>query len=222
MKVNDLSKELGVINKDLISFLKEDGYAISSHLQSVTDEMIERAREHFENNSVEVESVEETFVNNEIPVVEYASENVTFHPDDLIPCKSVTPWGLIALGVDKTVYRWNYYGDRDYVKYRDLQALRRTSYVTKPKFIIENADLCYQWRRELGETYKHFLGVDYPEEFFDMPDEKFKTMLNNAPNVIKEVVKVTAMNMIKNQNYPSIQKLTSVDEILGTCLKEFV
>ena len=28
----------------------------------------------------------------------------TFNPNDEIPCKSVTPWKLTAVGVDKTLY----------------------------------------------------------------------------------------------------------------------
>ena len=38
----------------------------------------------------------------------------------------------------------------------------------------------------------------------------------------KEVIKFTAMNMVRNENYPTLQKLTLVDEILGTCIKDFL
>ena len=227
MKVNELSKELNITNKELISFLKENGYKISSHMQTLTDEMIDLARTHFSNrfeNIIVEDSVEEVVNENksnknriETPVVKQ------FSMDDLIPCRSVTPWELIALGNDrKTVYHWSGYGDVDYIKYSDLQSLRRKDLIKAPKVIIEDADLCYQWRRELGDTYKHFLKVEYPEEFFDLSDSKFEDLLKNAPNVLKEVIKVTAMNMIKNENYPSVVKLTLVDEILGTCLKEFL
>ena len=41
MKINDLSSELGVINKDLIAFFKENGFKVSSHMQNATDEMID-------------------------------------------------------------------------------------------------------------------------------------------------------------------------------------
>ena len=46
--------------------------------------------------------------------------------------------------------------------------------------------------------------------------------LKDAPNVMKEVIKTTAISMIRGENYPSIQKLTLIDLILGTCLKEFI
>lgn len=224
MKVNDLSKELNVTNKDLIEFLKKNGYKVSSHMQNVTDEMIDLARENLTTSKVE-ENIEDEVeeVASRMGKPEIKIETKTFKPDDIIPCRSVTPWKLNALGVDrKTVYHWEYYGDVDYLTYRDLQALRRTNYITKPKIIIEDPDLCYQWRRELGDTYKYFLGVEYPEEFFDLSDVEFEKLLKQAPDTVKEVIKVTAMNMIKNENYPTIQKLRLIDDILGTCLKDFI
>ena len=224
MKVNELSKDLGVTNKELITFLKDNGYKISSHMQTLTDEMIDLATEKLV-KATTVEETEDVKVKAS-PVVskkEVKIETKQFKLDDVIPCRSVTPWKLNALGVDgRTVYHWEYFNDVDYLTYRDLQALRRSDYVTKPKFIIEDADLCYQWRRELGDTYKYFLGVEYPEEFFDLSDNEFEKLLKQAPDTIKEVIKVTAMNMIKNENYPTIQKLTLIDNILGTCLKEFI
>lgn len=48
MKINDLSKELGVKNKDLIAYLNEAGFnKVSSHLQMASDDMIDMARERF-------------------------------------------------------------------------------------------------------------------------------------------------------------------------------
>lgn len=227
MKVFELSKELGINNKELITFLKEKGYKVSSHMQSLTEEMIDVARENFKTAKVavveEVEEAEEVVVTTKKDIAAIIPETKTFKPDDLIPCRSVTPWKLVTVGVDKaTVYNWNGYGDIDYVAYKDLQALRRKDLITKPKVIIEDADLCYQWRKELGDTYKYFLGVEYPEEFFDLPDNKFKQLLTDAPDVVKEVIKTTAMNMVRNENYPTVQKLSLIDDILGTCIKDFL
>lgn len=222
MKVFELSKELNVTNKELIDFLKKNNYKVSSHVQVLTDEMLETVKEKFTANTPKNEPKKESVVTK---VVETPSEesHKVFKPDDLIPCRSVLPWKLVALGVDRvTVYHWNGFGDVDYVSYKDLQSLRRTDYITQPKILIEDADLCYQWRRELGDTYKYFLGVEYPEELFDASDDDFEYTLNNCPDVLKDVIKTTAFNMMKNENYPSVKKLTLIDEILGTCLKDFL
>lgn len=225
MTVNELSKEIGTTNKETITFLKGKGFKVSSHLQNVTDEMIDLVRK-------ELKPVEKTVLTNDKEsevdetkknIEDMIPEQKTFAMDDLIPCRSVTPWELIALGTDKkTVYHWSGFGDVDYIKYSDLQSLRRQDLIKAPKVIIEDASLCYQWRRELGDTYKYFLKVEYPEDFFDLPDAKFEELLKQAPNTVKEVIKVTAVNMIKNENYPSLIKLTLIDDILGTCLKEFL
>lgn len=226
MKINELSKNLGVTNKDLIDFLKNNGYKVSSHMQNATDEMIDLARaELVKESKKEVKEDENKTVKNtnKKDLLPDLKSTKVFKPDDLIPCKSVTPWKLNALGVDRTtVYHWEYYGDVDYLTYKDLQALRRTEYITKPKIIIDDVDLCYQWRRELGDTYKYFLNVEYPEEFFELDNNKFEDLLTKAPNVIKDVIKVTATNMIKNENYPDVKKIRIIDDILGTCLKDFI
>lgn len=218
MKINELSKELNITNKNLISYLRSDGFSVSSHMQNATDEMIESAQKHFASDSENTPPVTEE-INKEIK----QKGNKTFAPGDMIPCKSVTPWELLAVSADKqTVYRWTSYGDIEYVAFRDLQTMRSKDIIKKTKVIIEDPDLCYQWRRDLGETYKLFLKVEYPEEFFDLSDDKFRELLNKAPYTLKEVIKYTAMNMVRNENYPTVQKLKIVDEILGTCIREFL
>lgn len=47
MKVFELSKEFGATNKELIDFLKDKGFKVSSHSQNLTDEMIETAKRDF-------------------------------------------------------------------------------------------------------------------------------------------------------------------------------
>lgn len=221
MKVFELAKILDTTPKELITFFKDKGYKVSSHMQNLTDDMIDIAQSDFKKQN-DIDEVVEEFNENKTEIIQLdvQEQNKVFKSDDQIPCRSVTPWALNALSVDKNkVYHWRYFGDIDYLEYRDLQALRRSEYITKPKILIEDAALCYQWRRELGDTYKYFLDVEYPEEFFDLSDEKFKNLLAKAPDVLKEVIKTTALNMIKNKNYPSYNKLDIIDETLGTCLK---
>lgn len=230
MKINELSKELNVTNKEVIDFLKNKDFKVSSHMQNATDEMIELVRKYF--STREEETAEE--IPEEIPVEKNSVINPThtsipirptktFKPDEQIPCRSVTPWKLNALGTDKnTVYCWNNFGDVEYVAYKDLQAWRRKNIVIKPKIIIEDPDLCEQWKREIGDIYKPFIGVDYPEELFDLPDVEFEKLLKTSNDTVKEIIKVTAVNMIKNENFPTIPKIVLIDNILGTCIKEFL
>ena len=221
MKVHELSKEIGVTNKELITFLKNNGHSVSSHMQNVTDEMIDLVRNNFTKPEPEVKK-EEPKAEVRIPEPQRKVTR-TFNADDEIVCKSVTPWKLNAPGVDRnTVYHWEYFGDIDYVKYRDLQALRRTDYITKPKILIMDEDLRAMWARELKDTYKYFDGINYPEEYFDKSDEEFGEILRNAPHWLGEIIKTTAVTMIRNENYPSLNKIKLIDDILGTCIKDFL
>lgn len=222
MKVYELTKEVGAINKEVIAILKQNGYKISSHNQTLTDEMIECVRKNYSvSETKEQMETQKPIIQEKKKVEVYMPKR--FDPEELIACRSVTPNKLNAIGVDgTTVYHWANYGDVDYVKYKDLQSWRTTDYIRKPYIIVENEDICYQWRKDMGDTYKLFIDVEYPEEFFDKSDSEFEKLLNDAPNNIKDVIKVTAMNMIHNENYPTIQKLNIIDEKLGTCLKEFI
>ena len=224
MKIFELAKELDVTPKDLIAYYRNNNYQVSSHMQNVTDEMIDFARENMKEDS---DSKTEDIENKDLNTKEVKSQEKittkTFKPDDEIPCKSVTPWKLTAVGVDKnTLYHWEYFGDVEYVKYRDLQALRRTEYVTKPKILIMDKNLRNQWGRELGDVYKYFDGVEYPEEYFDKSDDEFEELLQKAPHWFGDIIKVTAMTMIRAENYPSVKKIRIIDDMLGTCIKDFL
>ena len=225
MIVNELSKELGVRNKDLIDFLKSKGFKISSHMQTLTNEMIDAVKTDFNQKQAEepVKSETETTVKKSTKKTPSPKQIKKFAPDDMIPCRSIVPWYLETIGLDRmTTYKWPNYGDVEYVAYRDLQSWRRKPVVKDAMIMIEDADICDQWKHDLGTLYKKYLNVEYPEEFFDIDDKAFEQMLKDATDVFKEVIKYTAIDMIRNENYPSLQKLTIIDDVLGTGIKEFV
>ena len=228
MIINDLSKELKVSNKEVISYLKSEGFKASSHMQTASDEMIEKAREHFAIKEVEADSVtetvEESTVANDSEVrkpVQKPMRKIAL--DEYITCKSVTPWKLVDVSVDKNVvYVWDYFGAEEDVMYRDLQSWRKKDIITAPQIIIEDDDIREAWKQDMTETYKVLIGVEYPEELFDMDDAEFTEFLRNASPTIKEVIKVTAIGMIHAENYPSLSKILAIDEVLNTDLRDFL
>ena len=223
MIVNELSKELGVKNKDVIDFLKANDFKVSSHMQTVTDEMIDLVREKLPVNKVNESEPKAPAPKKQVKKTVPKREPKKFSPDDQIPCRSLVPWKLIDVSLDKrTVYSWTGFGDVEYVAYRDLQGMRRRSMVQDALILIEDPDICEQWSRDLGDMYDKYLGVNYPEEFFDKSDEEFEKMLREAPDVFKEVIKYTALDMVRNENYPTLQKITIIDDVLGTGIKEFL
>lgn len=225
MIVNELSKELGVKNKELIDFLKSKGYKISSHMQSVDEAMIKDARDNFAKSVSKIPTATDTKTTTSTRQRKSVPPKVVkkFAPDDLIPCRSIVPWYLETVGLDKmTTYKWPHFGDIEYVAYRDLQSWRRKPVIMDAMIMIEDPDICDQWKHDIGNVYQKYLGVDYPEEFFEKSDEEFEKMLNESSDTFKSVIEYTAMDMIRNENYPSLQKLVIIDNILGTGIKEFI
>lgn len=223
MKIFEISQELGVTNKDMITYLREQGFEAKSHMQTASDDMIKAAKEHFKKSENSFVKTTEIKKNKKVEVEKKESSNRNIDPNEMIPVKSITPWRVVETSADRNVvYRWGGFGDVEYVPYKDLLSWRRKPIIKDGLVMIEDADICFQWRNEVGGIYKYFLKVEYPEEFFDMSDSDFRKLLTEAPDTIKEVVKYTAMNMIHNTNYPSVQKVSIIDELLNTCIKDFL
>lgn len=222
MKIAELSKELGITNKDLISYLNSEKLMTAkSHLQNIPDDIIPVVRKKFA--SVEGTSKKESKKEKGIDEHKTIVADKKYSPEDMIPCKSNSASVLVMLGVDKTtVYRWNGFGDVEYVAYKDLQSWRRKSVIREGKLAILDDYICNLWDKEIGEFNKYFKDIEYPEEFFEYSDDKFEEILKEAPASVIEVIKTTAMSMIHNTNYPTVQKIALMDSILGTCIREFL
>jgi len=147
-----------------------------------------------------------------------------FAPEDMIACRSVTFGELLMPGAKtKVLYSWANYGDTTEVEYQDLQALRstRSSYLFKPRFIIEDEELLEQWAKDFGEMYKNIISVD-AEEIFKLPISHFKSKLKKAPRGVQQAVKNIAGEKILNGSLDSLTKIKAIDEILGTDLKLYI
>ena len=141
-----------------------------------------------------------------------------YAPTDVIECRSVTGGELIMVG-DKTKlhYTWSDYGDTAYVEYQDLQALqsRKSGFLVKPRFIIEDEELVAQWSSMLKPIYDKINTKDI-EEFFNLPVNKFTAQLKTMPVGLKEAVKTRAVQMIQSDELYDIRKVRAIDEAWGT------
>ena len=141
-----------------------------------------------------------------------------YAPTDLIECRSITGGELILVG-DKTKlhYTWSDYGDTAYVEYQDLQALqsRKSGFLTKPRFIIEDDELVEQWKSMLKPIYDK-INTKSIEDFFELPIKKFEAQLKIIPVGLKEAVKTRAVQMIQSDELYDIRKVRAIDEAWGT------
>jgi hypothetical protein len=173
--------------------------------------------------NTEIEAVEET-------VVETKKAKATvkapkkYAPDEMIPCRSITYGELLLTGTkSKMLYTWANYGDVTEMEFQDLQALKstRSSYLFKPRFIIEDPELVEQWSNDLGKMYKEIVDIDV-EDMFRLPLNQFKAKLKKAPAGVQQAVKNVAGEKILNGTLDSLAKIRAIDEILGTDLKLYI
>ena len=83
-------------------------------------------------------------------------ESKKYAPNDRIECRSVTGGGLVLVGPkSQLLYEWVDYGDTTEVEFQDLQALqsRKSGFLVKPRFIIEDEELVEQWSSMLQPIY---------------------------------------------------------------------
>ena len=147
-----------------------------------------------------------------------------YAPGDMITCRSITYGELLLPGAkSKTLYTWANYGDRTEMEFQDLQALKstRSSYLFKPRFIIEDEELVEQWRGDLGKIYDDIIATDV-EAMFKLPANQLKAKLKKAPVGIQQAVKNLAGEKIMNGSLDSLAKIKAIDEVLGSDLKLYI
>ena len=173
------------------------------------------------------EEIVETVVQEEVSAKDTSTVKKTprkYAPDDMITCRSTTFGELLLTGPkSKLLYVWSNYNDTTDVPFQDLQALRstRSSYMFRPRFIIEDEELVEQWSKDLGDMYKEIAHVDV-EDLFKLPINQFKAKLKKAPKGVQQAVKNIAGEKIMNGSLDSLAKIKAIDEILGTDLKLYL
>lgn len=148
-----------------------------------------------------------------------------FKQGDLIPCRCVRPNKVVYYSTKTdTRYEWLGYGDIVDVDFADLSAFKssKSAMLYEPKIVIEDEELYEEWKHVLEPVYKEYLGIEDAVEIFSIPDSSFEHYLRTFPAPFKDIVKVTAMRMIKDGEFDSISKIRIMDDVLGTCMKDFI
>ena len=144
--------------------------------------------------------------------------------DELIPCRSITFGELLMTGKKSgLLYSWANHGDVTEVEFQDLQALKSThsSYLFKPRFVVEDDELTAQWGKEFETLYKDINNVDV-EAMFKLSPAQLKSKLKSAPKGVQQAVKNIAGEKIMNGSLDSLAKIKAIDEVLGTDLKLYI
>jgi hypothetical protein len=147
-----------------------------------------------------------------------------YAPTDRIPCRSLTYGELLLTGPKtKLLHTWANYGDVTEMEYQDLQALKstRSSYLYKPRFIIEDEELVEQWPGDFKKMYDDIVEMDV-EALFRLPIGQLKAKLKKAPAGVQLAVKNMAGEKIMNGTLDSLAKIKAIDEVLDTQLMLYI
>lgn len=147
-----------------------------------------------------------------------------YAPTDRIPCRSLTYGELLLTGPKtKLLHTWANYGDVTEMEYQDLQALKstRSSYLFKPRFIIEDEELVEQWAGDFKKMYDDIVEMDV-EALFRLPIGQLKAKLKKAPAGVQLAVKNMAGEKIMNGTLDSLAKIKAIDEVLDTQLMLYI
>lgn len=142
-------------------------------------------------------------------------------PNELIACRSVCFGGLRLIGPKtKMPYEWMNQGDYGEVEYQDLLAWKtlRAPCLFDPLFIIEDEDVCDEWKAELGKIYENINRVDL-DEMFKLPHRSFVAQLKKLPKSMKSTIQNMAYSKIQSKELYDLRTIEAIDEILGTELK---
>lgn len=176
-----------------------------------TVEVLETAEDS--NKEVVKEPVKETV--KEVKKVEPKK----YEPTDGIPCKSITSGGLYMSGIkSRIMYEWSDDGDVTEVEYQDIVAAIRSNsnYITKPYFIIEDADIIKQFP-QLDKIYASMYSIkDLRDVLTKTTPNEMKSVILSLPEGAKESIKNMASQMISKGTLDSVQKIKFLDEIFNT------
>lgn len=172
-------------------------------------------------SDVQVEDIKEP-----VKKVATKTETKSFASSDRILCQSITAGQLIYYSTKtKERYEWSNYGDTTEVLYEDLLSMKsaKSSFIYEPLFVILEDSLTSQsaWSK-VKELYESVEIVENAEDYLAQTPAKLKTLLLQAPEGVKNTIKITASQMINNGELDSISKIKVLDEALGTNMLAFV
>lgn len=164
------------------------------------------------------EPVVEEVVKVEEPVAPKKVNKPKHDPSELILCRSVRFGELRLIGPKTRMpYSWANEGDIREVEYQDLVSWRalHSRYLFDPMIIIEDEDICEEWKADLAPIYDNLAQVDL-KEMFKLPHRQFVAQLKKLPDGMKSTIQNMAYTMIQDGTLYDLRTIKAIDEILGT------
>ena len=175
-------------------------------------------------NKTSVEDVIEEEVIKEVKPNQKKANKPKHEAGELIPCRSVRFGELRLIGPKTRMpYSWANEGDVREVEYQDLLSWKAlgSKYLYEPMIIIEDEDICEEWKADFGKLYDDLQQIDL-KALFKLPLGRFKAQLQKLPTGMKSTVQNMAYAMIQDGTLYDLRTIKTIDEVLGTELKMMI
>ncbi len=172
--------------------------------------------------------VKESAIKTVTAVVEDQTEQETvkeakakkFDQEDKVLCQSVSPGITHVKGIKSgEIYTFESEGATEYIEYRDLVAAIRSNSNTlfRPFIIVKDKDFIDE-QDKLRKFYDDLYTIEDYDEFFRLPANRMRNILDKLPEGIKSTIKSMAVTKIADGSLDSIARIKALDDYFGTQL----
>lgn len=142
------------------------------------------------------------------------------HSDTVTVMNTTT--GKVMYRSRKTGAEWVFteYGDTDQIEVGELVAMKNAhpKYVKEPWLLILDDDVVDFLG--LSKIYNNVLDPDELDDFFKLPEDKMKVILEGSPRGMKQLIVGTARQKLKNGTFDSVRKKNLIEETFDIQLEE--
>jgi hypothetical protein len=133
--------------------------------------------------------------------------------DDLVTIMNTTT-GRVLYTSKKTGAEWSFndYGDTDEIEVSELITMRNAHprYLKEPWLLVLDDDVVDYLG--LSQLYENVLNPDELDQFFNLPEDQMKSIIEKAPRGIKQLIVSVANRKIANKSFDSLSKINLIEE----------
>jgi hypothetical protein len=133
--------------------------------------------------------------------------------DDEVTIMNTTT-GKVEYVSKKTGQSWTFleYGETDVIEVSELVTMKNAHprYLKEPWLLILDDDVVDYLG--LSQLYENVLNPDELDQFFNLPEDQMKSIIEKAPRGIKQLIVSVANRKIANKSFDSFSKINLIEE----------
>jgi hypothetical protein len=133
--------------------------------------------------------------------------------DDEVTIMNTTT-GKVEYASKKTGQSWTFleYGETDVIEVSELVTMKNAHprYLKEPWLLVLDDDVVDYLG--LSQLYENVLNPDELDQFFNLPEDQMKSIIEKAPRGIRQLIVSVANRKIANKSFDSLSKINLIEE----------